>query len=84
MDLNRQYARWETGCFTVRVISNTRRILAADFVATVAWDTMTEITFKRTLGLIDAGEDKTGILKISSGSLDYFAPVFLSSLATLC
>lgn len=36
---------------------------------------MSEITFKRTLGLIEAGEDKTGLLKISSGSLDYFAPV---------
>lgn len=44
----------------------------------VAWDTMSEITFKRTLGLMEAGEDKTGLLKISSGSLDYFAPVWLS------
>ncbi|KAK2766963.1 hypothetical protein FQN54_006279 [Arachnomyces sp. PD_36] len=47
----------------------------SDWMLYFAWDTMSEITFKRTLGLVEAGEDKTGLLKISSGSLDYFAPV---------
>ena len=42
---------------------------------------MSEITFKRDLGLVEAGEDKTGLLKISSGSLDYFSPVLLSGLS---
>lgn len=63
----------------MRVILEPHRILAADFVVVVAWDTMSEITFGRTHGMVEAGEDKTGLLKVSNGSLDYFAPVMISS-----
>lgn len=41
----------------------------------VAWDVMSQVTFSKDLGILDAGSDYRKILKTSSKSLDYFASV---------
>ncbi|KZF19789.1 cytochrome P450 [Xylona heveae TC161] len=47
----------------------------ADYLLYFAWDAMSQITFGKNLGILEAGNDDRKFLHTSSRSLDYFASV---------
>ncbi|KAE8381755.1 cytochrome P450 [Aspergillus bertholletiae] len=47
----------------------------ADHLNFFAWDAMSQVTFSKNLGIIEAGSDHLGFLSRSNQSLDYFASI---------
>ncbi|KAL2002185.1 hypothetical protein VTN02DRAFT_482 [Thermoascus thermophilus] len=58
-----------------RFVSPGKACDMADYMVYFAWDTMSQVTFSETLGILEAGNDDRKILETSCRSLDYFAPV---------
>ncbi|KAL1854997.1 hypothetical protein Plec18170_004409 [Paecilomyces lecythidis] len=46
-----------------------------DYILYWSWDTMNNLVFSKTMGILEAGNDSDGFLKRSQGSLDYFATI---------
>ncbi|KAJ5831933.1 hypothetical protein N7474_000244 [Penicillium riverlandense] len=47
----------------------------SDYLNFFAWDLMSQITFSKDLGILQAGSDYMGFLKRSNKTLDYFASI---------
>ncbi|KAJ5166241.1 uncharacterized protein N7482_005022, partial [Penicillium canariense] len=47
----------------------------SDYLHFFAWDAMSQITFSKDLGILEAGSDYKGFLGRSNKSLDYFAAI---------
>ncbi|CAG8229941.1 unnamed protein product [Penicillium nalgiovense] len=47
----------------------------SDWINFFAWDTMSQVTFSKDLGILEAGSDYKGFLRRSTQTLDYFAPI---------
>ncbi|KAJ5203779.1 cytochrome P450 [Penicillium cinerascens] len=47
----------------------------SEYIGFFAWDTMSQVTFSKDLGILEAGSDYRGFLKRSNKTLDYFASI---------
>ncbi|KAJ5714844.1 cytochrome P450 [Penicillium malachiteum] len=45
------------------------------YVGYFAWDTMSQITFSKDLGMLEHGRDERNLMEISTKTSDYFSPI---------
>ncbi|KAE8393372.1 hypothetical protein ETB97_003618 [Aspergillus alliaceus] len=58
-----------------RFISTGNTCEMSKYINYFAWDAMSQISYSKNLGMLEAGSDRFGILEVSNKALDYFASV---------
>ncbi|KAB8271549.1 cytochrome P450 [Aspergillus minisclerotigenes] len=69
-----------------RFVSTGNTCDMSEYTNYFTWDTMSQLSYSQSIGMLEAGNDRFGILEVSNRSLDYFASpkTLISSFVQVC